>query len=229
MMAGDGYEAMNIHGSNMLVHLIRAGRIVSPEGLKSAYRTLVLKTHPDAAGSNRHLESYLELSNQYEEAKAYLAESGLVKSIAAGGGTRNHRLAFFQQLDLIESLEMPYAFHSGENEDRLLLAKQYAMTEISIWRKELGNLYERADREYVRIKTEKPMGPYLIHALALNIRPLVHNIIAFHLTARSLYAKQARQNISGIMHQLEKNGCDALREFLSLIIEDVENGAAILD
>jgi hypothetical protein len=220
---------MNIQVGNLLIQLIRAGRIRTFEGLKSAYRKLVLKTHPDAVGSDRHLESYLELSNQYEEAKAYLAESRQAQSIPADGENRNHRLAFFQQLDMIESLEMPYAFHPEENSDRLFFAKSAALAEISSWKKELGELYKAADREYVSIKNEKPMGPYLKHALALNIRPLVHNLIAFHLTGRDLYAKQARQNLSGIMHQLVEKGYGSLPEFLAHIIDDVQNGAAILE
>jgi len=229
-MLPDGRDAlMNVQVSNLLIKLIREDKIKTSEGLKSAYRTLVLKTHPDAVGSDKHLESYLELSNQYEEAKTYLTRSRQTHSIPTDDRSRNHRLAFFRQLDLIESLEMPYAFHPEENKDRILIAKRTAMAEISNWKKELGELYEEADREYVSIKAEKPMGPYLKHALALNIRPLVHNLIAFHLTGRDLYAKQARQNLSGIMHQLVENGYDALREFLSLIIVDVKNGAAILE
>ena len=214
---------------NALIQLIRSDKLRSFEDLKSAYHKVIMKTHPDAVGSDMYLDRYLKLSAEYEEARAYLAEYR-----GAGGDldhqvSENHRLAFFQQLRVIESLEMPYAFHPEENLEKLLIAKKTAKDELQCWRKELAGLYSRADKEYVRIKTEKPMGPYLKHALALNVRPLVHNLIGFHLTGRDLYAKQAKQNLSGIMHQLSENGCNALREFLSVLLDDMRNGAAVLE
>ncbi len=216
-------------GSNVLIQLIDAGKIASLEELKGTYRQAVMKTHPDAVGSDRYLEGYLALSNQYEEAKAYLFKIHPANAGSLIEGARNHRLAFFQQLQIIEALEMPYAFHPEENRGRLKAAKAAAHTEIAMWDAGLGELYKKADQEYVRIKTEKPMGPYLKHALALNIRPVFHDIIAFHLTGKKLYAKQAKQNRSGIMNQLEQRGLGSLREFLSFLIENMENGPAVLD
>ena len=37
--------------------------------LRAAYYTAIMKTHPDTVGSNRHVESYLQLRAQYEEAR----------------------------------------------------------------------------------------------------------------------------------------------------------------
>ena len=78
--------------------------------------------------------------------------------------------------------------------------------------------------------------PYAFHpaeeaeklALALNVRPLMYDLIAYHLTGQDLYAKQARQNLSGIKHQLAQKGCVALRGLLSLLLDDMKNGAAVL-
>ena len=58
--------------NNVLLQLIETGRVQTLDGLKAAYRKAVMKTHPDAAGSNKYLESYLKLRSQYEEAKAHL-------------------------------------------------------------------------------------------------------------------------------------------------------------
>ena len=214
---------------NALILLIQSGRLRSFEDLKSTYHKIIMKTHPDAAGSDKYLNKYLKLSSDYEEARSYLAESHYPHGVNGEQVRKNHRLAFFQQLRLIESFEMPYAFHPEENLARLLIAKKTAMDELHCWRNELTGLYSLADKEYVRIKTERPMGPYLKHALALNIRPLVHNLIGFHLTGRDLYAKQAKQNLPGIMHQLGENHCVALREFLSLLLDDMKKGAAVLE
>ena len=223
---------MEKHGEprvgNVLIELIQAGKVLTSADLKSAYHAVVMKTHPDAAGSDRYLDNYLKLNDQYAEARAFLAALADSRPDAGPPADTNHRLAFFEQLHVIESLELPYTFHPRENAGELLRARKAAHDAISGWRIDLAKLYLIADKEYVRIKTEKPMGPYLRHALALNVRPLVHNLIAYHLTARELYARQARQNVSGIMHQLAENGCPNLREFLSLLLTDMNNGAAVL-
>jgi len=172
--------------SNPLLQLIETGRIHTFDGLKAAYRKAIMKTHPDAVGSNKYVESYLKLRSQYDEAKAYFVKSQNTQLSLEEIENTNHRLAFFEKLNQIELLEMPYAFHPEENREQLLSLRKAAMDEISGWKKELATLYGKADKEYVRIKIEKPMGPYLKHALALNVRPLVHNLIAYHLTGREL-------------------------------------------
>ena len=214
---------------NVLIQLIESGKLRSLEDLKSKYHKVIMRTHPDAVGSDKYLDRYLQLSIEYEEARIYLAEFRRAQGDFDNHIPKNHRLAFFKQLRLIESLEMPYAFHPEENLEKLLLAKKTAMNVLQHWRKDLAELYSRADEEYVRIKSEKPMGPYLKHALALNVRPLVHNLVGFHLTGRDLYAKQAKQNLSGIMHQLGENHCFALREFLYVLLDDMKKGAAVIE
>jgi len=61
---------------NALIELIRDGKIQSPADLKKIYRTMVLRTHPDAIGSDILLESYLEIRRSYEEAERYLVDHG---------------------------------------------------------------------------------------------------------------------------------------------------------
>ena len=215
--------------NNVLIRLIDRGKIRTLEELKSAYRTLLMKTHPDAAGSDVYLEDYLLLGNHYREASSFLA--GRARTGDGGPPTpcANYRLAFFQHLHIVESLEVPYAFHPEEYTEKVVLARKAALEAMTNWNRDWVELYERADGEYARIKAEKPMGPYLKHALALNIRPLVHNLVAYHLTGRDVYLKQARQNLSGIMHRLRESECEALREFLSILLEDMKKGPAVLE
>jgi len=183
---------------------------------------------PDAAGSNEYLETFLSLSSQYAEAKLYLSRLNTQTEVARPV-RGNHRLTFFRQLDVIESLELPYAWHQDENRDALGAARRAARDALRHWKADWIELYQDADQELVRIKQQRPRGPYLKHALALNIRPLMHDLIGFHLTGRDLYAKQARQNLAGIMHQLNVNGCLRLQQFLSCLIEDTNEGPAVLD
>jgi hypothetical protein len=65
--------------------------------------------------------------------------------------------------------------------------------------------------------------------MALNVRPILHNIIAFHLTGQKIYAKQARQNLSAILHLLKERGCPSLHDFILVLLEDINNGASLLD
>ena len=215
--------------SNPLLQLIVTGRIRSADKLKAAYRKAIMKTHPDAVGSNKYVERYLKLRSQYDEAKNYLTESQNTQVSQDRFESSNHRLAFFEKLNQIERLEVPYAFHLDENIEQLVSLRKAAMDEISGWKQEIAPLYASADKEYVRLKTEKPMGPYMKYALALNVRPLVHNLTMYHLTGRKLYATQTRQNLSAIMHRLTENGCTALREFLTLLLEDMKNGPAVFE
>jgi curved DNA-binding protein CbpA len=126
--------------SNVLLQLIETGRIQTLDGLKAAYRKAVMKTHPDAAGSNKYLESYLKLRSQSEEAKAYFARAQNTQANLDEAENRNHRLAFFEKLNQIETLEMPYTFNPEENFDRVVTLRKAATAEISAWNEELAAL-----------------------------------------------------------------------------------------
>jgi hypothetical protein len=54
------------------MRMISEGRIRNLQQLKSAYRSLVLMTHPDAAGSDRLTDAFVRLSSDYDEARAFL-------------------------------------------------------------------------------------------------------------------------------------------------------------
>ena len=215
--------------ANFLLELIEQGKIRNIDELKSAYRTATVRTHPDTVGSNERLEIFLRLNDDYLEAKAYLEDHATSAPTRQSSAPQNPRLAFFRQLNVIETLEMPYAYHADENRSELSVAKALAREAVGIWKPDWLGLYARADAELTAIKRSKPSGPYLKNALGLNIRPLMHNLIGYHLTGRDLYLKQARQNLSGIMHRLEQTGHPNLREFLSLLIQDMNRGAAVLE
>ncbi len=217
------------HVNNTLIQLIVDGRIRSLEDLKATYHQLVMQTHPDAVGSDRLVRKFLEFSDEYEEAKAYLAQSLKDHDSSSEAPATNHRLEFYRQLHVIESLEMPYAFRSDENRESISIAKQLAIRALSQWKPAVVDLYIKADADHLAIKREKPRGPYLKHALALNIRPLIHNIIAFHLTGQEVYEKQSQQNLNAIMQKLADQGWNALHGLLTFMIEDLKNGSAVLE
>ena len=215
--------------SNALIQLIVDGRIRTVEDLKATFHKLAMQTHPDAVGSDRLVRKFLEFSDQYEEAKAYLAQLIKDHDLSREVSASNHRLEFYKQLHVIESLEMPYAFRSDENQESIKVAKQLAIEALSQWKPAVVDLYVKADADHLAIKREKPRGPYLRHALALNIRPLIHNIVAFHLTGQEVYSRQSQQNLNAIMQKLADQRWNALHGLLTFMIEDLKNGAAVLE
>jgi hypothetical protein len=214
---------------NPLVKLIADGRIHSIAELKATYHKLVMRTHPDAVGSDKLLRKFLEFSDYYEEAKGFLAQSANEQPSSIGIIAHNPRLEFYKQLHLVESLEMPYSFHPNENRASIGIAKKRAMEELAAWKPDLAKLYAQADAEHLRIKRQKPRGPYMKHALALNIRPILHNIVAFQLTGQLVYAKQSKQNLPAIMQKIGEMNCHSLHDFIAFMIEDLQNGAAVLE
>ena len=103
--------------NNALIQLIVDGRIRTLEDLRATYHKLAMQTHP--VGSDNLVRKFLEFSDQYEEAKSYLAQSVRDHGLSSEASQTNHRLEFYKQLHLIESLEMPYAFHSDENQESI--------------------------------------------------------------------------------------------------------------
>ena len=117
--------------NNPLMQLIADGRIRTLADLRATYHQLVMQTHPDAVGSDRLVLKFLEFSDQDEEAKAYLVQSITNHELSDATNVPNHRLEFYKQLHLIESLEMPYAFHTDENVEAIKAAKQLAIKALS--------------------------------------------------------------------------------------------------
>ena len=222
---------------NPLVRLIESGRVSTNAQLRSAYRTLVLKTHPDAVGSDRLLDRYLALSADYEEARRLLPEPARSPARPTAGSPasppavppENHRLSYYRALRGLERIDKAYTFHRQRNLARIAELKGAARAAFAAWNPASLALYDAADRDYDRIKSEKPVGPYLNDALALNVGPVFHNILAFHLTGSSFYRQQVRQNLQAVLQKLARHGCDALRGFLEILIDDMKDGAALFD
>jgi hypothetical protein len=89
---------------NPLIQLIDKGRIRTLEELKATYHKLVMKTHPDAVGSDKLIGKYLELSGHYDEAKRYLGTSSNQQTEPDVNEAYNHRLTFYEQLQQLKRL-----------------------------------------------------------------------------------------------------------------------------
>lgn len=213
--------------SNPFIKLINEGRINSPDTLKTAYRILVMKTHPDSVGSDRLLEGYLKLSTYYEEAKRVF-ENGNHQQGKAGKKTRsNHRLAYYKILHELEIIDKPYSFHRDRNSKRIRELKAEACYRFTSWNGRCEKLYFDADRDYDRLKKVKPGKSAIAHDLIFSTSPVFHNIVAYHLTGMAFYRKQVNQNLSVILQKLVEEGYPALKEFMEFLIGDMRNGPAV--
>ena len=215
--------------NNVFIEFICQGRINNLEDLKRSYRKIVMKTHPDATGRADRDDEFVRFSAYYEEAKLFLANKAQSKESNLTFPKVNKRLRFYQRMQRLESLNMPYAFDREEHEAEIRSLKTEAAELFQAWNADNFELYIKADKQHEQIWTEKPRGPYLKHALALNVRPVLHNIVSFQLTGRILYRRQARQNLKAILSRLQEQGYTAFSDYLSLLIRDMENGAALLD
>jgi hypothetical protein len=212
---------------NPLIKLVDEGRIANLEQLKSTYRLLVMKTHPDAVGSNRLLEGYLRLSSYFHEARQLLDARNADPRRAKQAVGENHRFAYYQLLDTLERIDKPYSFHRPQNAQRIRRLKDEAHAHFGAWNSCFTELCLAADREYDRLKSERSVGVSRQRPLVVAISPVFHNIVAYHLTGMEFHRKLVQQDLKAILRRLVAEGCPALKEFIELLIRDLGNGPAI--
>jgi hypothetical protein len=213
---------------NLFIKYIKEGKIRSLEELKKIYHRIVMKTHPDAVGSNKLVDKYLQYSNYYDEAKKFIWQMSGEAMTPTEHETQNYRLLFYKEYYKLEIIDKPYAFNKHfHTQAEILLAKQRSFEYFSKWKKENINLYEQANNSYEQIKTEKPRGPYRKYALLFNLSPVFHNILSFQMTGLFYYKNQLKQNLTTVFTKLEERRMYPLIDFIQLLIRDMENGPVI--
>ena len=206
---------------NIFIRYINQGKIGSLDDLKRTYRQIVMKTHPDAVGSDRLVEQYIECRNYYEEAKAIFENIEKQTNL-------DYRLQFYKEFYRLERIDKPYAFNKYYfSRKQIELSRQRAFDFFCKWQPDRIELYEQANRIYDQIKVEKPRGPYMKHALLFNLSPVFHNILSYQLTGLQFYRKQLKQNFAAVLFQLEQRQFHKLVEFVQFLIADMEHGPAI--
>jgi curved DNA-binding protein CbpA len=205
--------------ANPFIKLIREGRIKTLDDLKSAYRRIVMKTHPDALGSNELVEKYLEYSKHYEEAKSYLLATDQLHT--------DNRLKFYQQLYNIDFLEEPYAYKPKNFKKLIDEANKTAEEAFLSWKKDEIEIYKQANEEYRKIKLKYMIEPYLKDGFKRTLRPVFHNLISYHLTGQDFYKRQINQNLNALLYRLDQEGYKNLKHYIEILIDDLNKGPAI--
>jgi curved DNA-binding protein CbpA len=211
---------------NIFMKYIQDGRIKNLEELRRVYRRLVLKTHPDTVGSDRLAHEFMELHASYEEAQDFLYSSESSPKQDYKEHTDNNRLAFYVQLMRLERTDTPFNFFKKRDEKKVSMLKAETYRCFREWRKDLSELYVKANQQYDQLKKEKPLGPYRKHALYYNLHPFFHNITAFQVLGNEFYFHQLKQNLNAVVARLEEREFFALKDYLLFLIHDAENGSA---
>jgi hypothetical protein len=215
---------------NIFIKLIRDGRIGTLGELKRAYHRVVMRTHPDAVGSDRLVDVYIRYSSNYEEAVNLLTRSRPDPGPPPVEERVNHRLLFFREFYRLETIDKPYAFKKFyHTEEEIELCRKRALEHFQNWKPQSVRLYREANACYDQVKRERPSGPYMKEALLLNLTPVFHNITCFHVIGLELYRRQLKQNLPAVLARLKDRGFHQLVEYIGFLIADMENGPAIHD
>ncbi len=186
-----------------------------------------MKAHPDAVGSNRLIEKFLAFSSDYESAKVFLVNARGESHLRHCRVAINDRLEFFRCLYCLELMDKPYSFRRDDNKQVISRTRKTARSHFLKWKPGYADAYVAAEKEYDTIKAEKPSGPYMKDALAINVNPIFHNIVAYQLTGMDFYRRQVRQNLKAVMKRLSDRNLGHLRGHILLLIRDMENGPAV--
>ncbi len=218
---------------NIFINLMNEGKIRSLDDLKSVFRKIAKKTHPDAAGSDTLVRKFIVFRKQYEDACRHIisGEHGEWKKQKAFGN--NYRYMFFREMLSLYYLETSFQTSKTAQADiKIKSVMDAAYSNLRKWNAELAALYLHALPDYEKIKTEKYKN--IISNLRkpqvfFNLRPVIFNLVNYHITGISFYKKQIRQNLNAVIKRLDENGYTAYREYLIGLINDMDNGPALTD
>jgi hypothetical protein len=212
---------------NMFIRYIDSGKIRDHSELRHVYMKIVMKTHPDTVGSDRLVNRFLALTDQYEEAREYLSRRCSASRPGGEYGEENYRLSFFRHIRALEALDFPFNRNKDTYKRDLEHLEDRAFSCFRKWRGPDSSLYAEAQKELDTLRGEMPYGPYRKHALYLNLRPVFHNIAAFHITGLQFYRIQIKQNLAAVIERLDERQLVNLKKYMLLLIDDMENGPAL--
>jgi len=201
--------------SNVFINLIIEKKISNLKGLKKIYHGALKKTHPDTAGSDKFVDKFIQYKKDYEEALRYLEKQNADLEINDKIESNNYRRLFFIELKIFDELEL-----SGTN--TAFFFKK--------WKEGSYDLFLKALEEYGQIKNEKPRNiisnlrkPSLYNIL----KPVFFNLCHYHVAGSDIYLKQLNRNLDYIFQKLEEKKYFSVKNFLSLLIQDLKNGPAV--
>jgi hypothetical protein len=213
---------------NVFIKFIKEGKIHDQEELKKAYWKLAKKTHPDSVGSDIYVKKFIRFKEHFEEAKEFLNSSGFIQADKKKEEDENYRFLFFLEMQKLYGLESQFFIDDGKKE-KIRIAREASLDFFKKWKNESLDLYLSAINEYDRTKNEKQrniISNLRKPTIFQNLRPVFYNLYKYHITGMEFYKRQL-SNPKGVILRLDESGCPALKEYILLLISDMDNGPAI--
>ncbi len=200
--------------ANIFTQLIDSGRVGTAAELKSAYRRIIQKLHPDTSAFSNSEDLFIEYTRQYNEALNSFAENP-----EAGSAGVNYQELFYTEYLRLEMVDKPFAFKQS-NPETIDDIKNRALNYFAGWRNNLLPLYITANEEYDLIKAEKINSASESDKLIFGLTVVFNNILKYRITGLKLYRIQLKQSFDELIAKLKQQNYSSLAEFLIFLADE---------
>jgi hypothetical protein len=207
---------------NIFDKLILEGKIASLPELRRYYRALASKAHPDTSKREGSHETFIKLKKDYEQAESRLArlQDPENRRRKPSKPTREEIYHSFWDIEA-----------SGFPVDRSVRESSRAYRErIRIFSRQLGAYWARPNPAFEEIENElyEIRGDDIIdNPLFGKIRMIFYNIVSWHQNPTAFCANALEKWRGEICPELDARDLQAIKAFLSWLVDDMKNGAAL--
>jgi hypothetical protein len=202
---------------NVFYSLIKSGKIQTRDDLKYYFRTLAKKLHPDSSYTILDDQAFIRLKKDFDESIEIFPEHQIQKETFT-------RKNFYDALWEIESSGFPIN-KSIRNISPLYIKRIEYLNKI-INQMKIINEYSFLDveRNLYDIRGDNIID----NPLFGTIRMLFYNLITWHLGPKKFTRLALEKWYNQIKDTLIANNYDAFYYFIKWLIDDLNNGAALI-
>jgi len=201
---------------------IGEGRITSLRELRRCYRALAAKTHPDASAADDSHESFIRLKKDYEEAASRLARRRGSGNAIRMAPKPTREEVYHSIWDLVSS--------GFPVDPSVRLSSKAYRERIRAFSRQLEAYWGAPNPAFEDIEGElyEIRGADIIdNPLFGKVRMVFYTIVSWHLNPRAFAAQAMGKWIVEIGPELDARGLPAAKAFLSWLVDDMKNGAAL--
>jgi hypothetical protein len=201
---------------NLFKELIVSGRIRTKDDLKKYYRRLAIKLHPDSANNDFSDEPFMQLHDDYEEARSWVSEYPEPRRVVK----REEILQLFWEL-IASGFPVDISIRGTS---KLYLARIAVLSSLISEYGPLGE-YSFADLEEEMYAIR---GDDIVSNLLFGkIRMIFYNVVAWHLEPRKFTRKAIEKWFAEIGEELIERRFVASYAFIKWLVDDMRNGNAL--
>jgi hypothetical protein len=239
--------------ANPLLDLVKAGRIADEAALKSAFRGLAKRLHPDLAsptagagagpgrGGRRAAESFILLRSEYEEARAWLSRGGPEGAEARTHGSlaprpwdrRDFYLAFQDLLargfPRIPGRPWPNGPLAGYEDSRLQVMGFLAARDRQAPKERALPAFLAFEEGWLGLALSDPACLSKEVRISVGLRNLLLNIVGYHVSGTSQALRYSRNEWRRLETELKARELPGPLAFLALLMADLSTGPACVE